>query len=52
ITYKPDFRQAIADSWPASIDDSQAKKDWNLTCKYDLPKMTEVMLNEIRKKLS
>ncbi|MDP4282768.1 MAG: NAD-dependent epimerase/dehydratase family protein, partial [Bacteroidota bacterium] len=42
ITYKPDFRQAIADSWPASIDDSQAKKDWNLTCKYDLPKMTEV----------
>jgi nucleoside-diphosphate-sugar epimerase len=52
ITYKPDFRQAIADSWPALIDDSVAKKDWGLSCEYDLPKMTELMISEIRKKLS
>jgi nucleoside-diphosphate-sugar epimerase len=51
ITYKPDFRQAIADSWPACIDDSVAKKDWGLRYDYDLPKMTEVMIREIRKKL-
>jgi nucleoside-diphosphate-sugar epimerase len=52
ITYKPDFRQAIADSWPACIDDSVAKKDWGLVYDYDLPKMTEVMIREIRKKLA
>jgi nucleoside-diphosphate-sugar epimerase len=52
ITYKPDFRQAIADSWPACIDDSVAKKDWGLSCEFDLPKMTELMISEIRKKLS
>jgi len=51
ITYKPDFRQAIADSWPMSIDDSVARKDWGLQCKYDLKKMTEVMINEIKKKI-
>ena len=51
ISYKPDFRQAIADSWPACIDDSVARKDWGLTCEYDLAKMTKVMLDEIRKKL-
>ena len=52
ITYKQDFRQAIADSWPACIDDSVAKKDWGLVYDYDLPKMTKVMILEIRKKLS
>ena len=52
ITYKPDFRQAIADSWPASINDDVAKKDWGLTYEYDLPKMTEVMLQEIGRKLA
>jgi nucleoside-diphosphate-sugar epimerase len=51
ITYKPDFRQAIADSWPASINDDVAKKDWGLQYEYDLPKMTEVMLMEIGRKL-
>jgi nucleoside-diphosphate-sugar epimerase len=51
ITYKPDFRQAIADSWPASINDDVAKKDWGLYYEYDLPKMTEVMLMEIGRKL-
>jgi nucleoside-diphosphate-sugar epimerase len=52
ITYKPDFRQAIADSWPASINDDVAKKDWGLFYEYDLAKMTKVMLLEIGRKLS
>jgi len=52
ITYKPDFRQAIADSWPASINDEVAKKDWGLFYEYDLAKMTEVMLREIERKLT
>jgi hypothetical protein len=52
ITYKPDFRQAIADSWPACINDTVAKRDWGLFYEYDLPKMTEVMLREVGKKLA
>lgn len=51
IDYKPDFRQAIANSWPASIDDSEAKADWGLNYKYGLSEMTEVMLAGVRKKL-
>lgn len=51
ITYKPDFRQAIADSWPQSIDDSAARNDWGWKVTYDLKKMTEIMITEIRKKL-
>jgi len=52
ITYKPDFRQDIADSWPASIDDSVAQQDWGLKTTYDLGKMTQVMLEKIREKLA
>ncbi len=52
ISYNPDFRQAIADSWPACIDDRVARRDWGLHYEYDLPKMTAVMLEEIRKKLA
>lgn len=52
IKYKPDFRQAIAESWPASIDDSFAKKDWGLNYKYDLSSLTETMLGGIKKKRS
>jgi nucleoside-diphosphate-sugar epimerase len=51
ISYKPDFRQAIADTWPQSVDDSLASKDWGFTQNYDLKKMTGIMLNEIRNKL-
>ncbi len=50
LTYNPDFRQAIADSWPKSIDDSVAARDWGLENTYDLQRMTEVMLREIGKK--
>jgi nucleoside-diphosphate-sugar epimerase len=48
IDYAPDFRQAIADSWPASIDDSPARADWGWAPKYDLRKMTEDMLVNLR----
>ncbi len=51
ITYKPDFRQQIAESWPQSVDDSIARIDWKYNNKYDLEKMTKIMLDEIRKKL-
>jgi nucleoside-diphosphate-sugar epimerase len=50
VTYKPDHRQAIADSWPQSIDDRQARQDWGWHHEYDLEKMTEVMLTELTKK--
>jgi nucleoside-diphosphate-sugar epimerase len=52
ISYNPDFRQAIAESWPASIDDSVARKDWGLNDTFDLDSMTELMLQEIKKKLA
>jgi len=50
ITYSADFRQAIADSWPSSIDDSVARKDWNWKETYDLEAMTNEMLTQLRKK--
>jgi nucleoside-diphosphate-sugar epimerase len=48
ITYKPDFRQQIADSWPASIDDSSARQDWGWKPSFDLEKMTKIMLEKLR----
>lgn len=47
ISYYPDFRQAIADSWPKSIDDSVAQKDWGWKPVYDLQAMTKVMLENV-----
>lgn len=49
ISYKPDYRQAIADSWPQSIDDSVARKDWGWKEKYDLAAMTVDMLENLKK---
>lgn len=46
-TYKPDFRQSIADSWPGSIDDSVANRDWNWKEEFGLEKLVEVMLNNV-----
>ncbi len=49
ITYEPDFRQEIADDWPDSIDDAQARQDWGWQVEYDLPTMTAEMLRAIQK---
>lgn len=48
ISYNPDFRQKIADSWPASIDDSAARADWGWNHEFDLEKMTDDMLLHLR----
>jgi len=47
VTYKPDSRQAIADSWPQSIDDAVARKDWSWNPKFDVSLMTEDMLQNL-----
>lgn len=47
VTYKPDFRQKIAESWSESIEDSQARKDWQWKNDFDLPKMTVDMLEKL-----
>jgi nucleoside-diphosphate-sugar epimerase len=48
MTYNPDFRQAIADSWPSSINDSYAQKDWGWELKYNLEKMTSDMMINLK----
>jgi nucleoside-diphosphate-sugar epimerase len=48
ISYEPDYRQAIADSWPQSIDDSVARADWGWKEEYDLARMTEDMLVNLK----
>lgn len=50
IDYKPDFRQQIADSWPSSIDDSHARRDWGWKPKFNIEKMTVEMLEGIGNK--
>ena len=50
IEYNPDLRQVIADKWPMSIDDSEAKKDWGWKPKYDLKSMTSLMLEKLEEK--
>lgn len=47
ISYKPDYRQEIADSWPQSIDDSEARKDWNWSHNFDLSKMTNHIITNL-----
>lgn len=52
MDYEPDFRQKIADSWPASIDDSAARQDWQWNNDFDLKLMTAEMLEKLAKKLT
>lgn len=49
LTYKPDFRQQIANGWPQSIDDSAARADWGWQHDYDLARMTDDMINNLQK---
>ena len=51
ITYTPDFRQEIADSWPKSIDDSCARKDWGWKEEYTESKIVQIMLENVDPKL-
>ncbi len=48
IEYKPDFRQAIADSWPGSIDDSRAQEDWGWKSRYNLSDLAQIMFNNVQ----
>jgi len=47
ISYKPDFRQGIADSWPKSIDDSCARNDWGWKEQFDVKKIVDIMLENV-----
>lgn len=51
ISYAPDFRQAIADSWPKSIDDSEARNQWGWKPQFNLEKMTLDMIKNLQKKI-
>lgn len=48
ISYEPDFRQTIADSWPQSIDDKEARTDWGWSHSFDLDGITEVMITNLK----
>ncbi|KAH8256147.1 hypothetical protein KR026_009173 [Drosophila bipectinata] len=48
VTYKPDTRQLIADSWPQVFDDSEARRDWNWQHKYDLDNLVDFMVKDVQ----
>jgi nucleoside-diphosphate-sugar epimerase len=48
MSYEPDFRQAIADSWPSSIDDTNAREDWNWKTEFDLKRTTNEMIRNLK----
>ena len=47
ISYEPDFRQSIADSWPRSIDDSKARSDWGWQEEFDTKALVKVMIENV-----
>ncbi len=49
ISYNPDFRQKIADSWPSSINDDHAKNDWGWSLKYDLKNICAEIISNLRR---
>lgn len=51
IDYAPDFRQQIADSWPASIDDSRAREDWGWQNDFNLDSMTTEMFKQLKENI-
>ncbi|PIE51398.1 UDP-glucose 4-epimerase [Candidatus Fermentibacteria bacterium] len=51
VSYEPDFRQAIADTWPATIDDSAARNEWGWKPAWDMASMTRDMIEKLRAKL-
>ena len=51
IDYEPDFRQKIADSWPASIDDSAARNDWGWKNDFDMENMTVEMISKLKENI-
>ena len=51
MSYAPDFRQGIADTWPRSLSDAPARKDWGWNPKFDLNRMTKDMITELHKRL-
>jgi nucleoside-diphosphate-sugar epimerase len=51
VEYRPDSRQAIADSWPMSLDDTEARRDWGWSPKYDLEGMVDDMLSRLGPRL-
>lgn len=52
VTYKPDKRQDIADTWPQVMDDSRARADWGWNHTYDLPELTKVMIDKITEQIN
>lgn len=48
MSYDPDFRQAIADSWPSSIDDCEARNDWSWNHRFDLEQMVDEMIDNLK----
>lgn len=52
VKYEIDFRQKIVDTWPESLDDNEAKRDWGYEPKYNIEELTKVMIELVREKLS